>query len=201
MLGIIPCFVLISLIILEFIYFYLVIWFFYFFVKHLHSLSSPVDGIDPNFKMESQNKRTPLHAAAEGGHGEICHMLVQVRFLMIGFFLLFFWASCEKNISIGICLKTALFSILFFRLVQTWTSVMMIIGRHWWRPVRTTTWRRSCTCWELEPTPHTRYTWPLTQSQWRGNLTGCLFTWNKVNTIKDFQVWFPGGFVCKVKGQ
>ncbi|CAF93568.1 unnamed protein product, partial [Tetraodon nigroviridis] len=36
-----------------------------------------VDGIDPNFKMESQNKRTPLHAAAEGGHSEVCHMLVQ----------------------------------------------------------------------------------------------------------------------------
>lgn len=39
----------------------------------------PVDGIDPNFKMESQNKRTPLHAAAEGGYKDICHMLVQVR--------------------------------------------------------------------------------------------------------------------------
>uniref|UniRef100_A0A669BE55 Euchromatic histone-lysine N-methyltransferase 1b n=1 Tax=Oreochromis niloticus TaxID=8128 RepID=A0A669BE55_ORENI len=37
----------------------------------------PVDGIDPNFKMESQNKRTPLHAAAEGGYKDICHMLVQ----------------------------------------------------------------------------------------------------------------------------
>ncbi|XP_077592922.1 histone-lysine N-methyltransferase EHMT1-like isoform X1 [Stigmatopora nigra] len=36
-----------------------------------------VEGIDPNFKMESQNKRTPLHAAAEGGQKEICHMLVQ----------------------------------------------------------------------------------------------------------------------------
>ncbi|XP_041666969.1 histone-lysine N-methyltransferase EHMT1 isoform X2 [Cheilinus undulatus] len=36
-----------------------------------------VDGIDPNFKMDSQNKRTPLHAAAEGGYKEICHMLVQ----------------------------------------------------------------------------------------------------------------------------
>ncbi|XP_061590466.1 histone-lysine N-methyltransferase EHMT1 isoform X2 [Cololabis saira] len=36
-----------------------------------------VDGIDPNFKTESQNKRTPLHAAAEGGHKDICHMLVQ----------------------------------------------------------------------------------------------------------------------------
>lgn len=38
----------------------------------------PVDGIDPNFKMDSQNKRTPLHAAAEGGYKDICHMLVQV---------------------------------------------------------------------------------------------------------------------------
>lgn len=38
----------------------------------------PVDGIDPNFKMESQSKRTPLHVAAEAGHQEICHMLVQV---------------------------------------------------------------------------------------------------------------------------
>ncbi|XP_049460319.1 histone-lysine N-methyltransferase EHMT1 isoform X2 [Epinephelus fuscoguttatus] len=36
-----------------------------------------VDGIDPNFKMESHNKRTPLHAAAEGGYTDICHMLVQ----------------------------------------------------------------------------------------------------------------------------
>ncbi|XP_055009201.1 histone-lysine N-methyltransferase EHMT1-like, partial [Boleophthalmus pectinirostris] len=36
-----------------------------------------VDGIDPNFKMDSQNKRTPLHAAAEAGHADICHMLVQ----------------------------------------------------------------------------------------------------------------------------
>lgn len=39
----------------------------------------PVDGIDPNFKMDSQNKRTPLHAAAEGGFTDICHMLVQVN--------------------------------------------------------------------------------------------------------------------------
>jgi len=38
-----------------------------------------VDGIDPNVKMDSQNKRTPLHAAAEGGYKDICHMLVQVR--------------------------------------------------------------------------------------------------------------------------
>ncbi|KAM4664875.1 histone-lysine N-methyltransferase EHMT1 isoform 2-T2 [Discoglossus pictus] len=36
-----------------------------------------VDGIDPNFKMEQQSKRTPLHAAAEMGHTDICHMLVQ----------------------------------------------------------------------------------------------------------------------------
>ncbi|XP_021269228.1 histone-lysine N-methyltransferase EHMT1 isoform X5 [Numida meleagris] len=36
-----------------------------------------VDGIDPNFKMEHQSKRTPLHAAAESGHVDICHMLIQ----------------------------------------------------------------------------------------------------------------------------
>ncbi|TRY88581.1 hypothetical protein DNTS_034553 [Danionella cerebrum] len=36
-----------------------------------------VDGIDPNFKMETQNKRTPLHVAAEAGHQEVCHMLIQ----------------------------------------------------------------------------------------------------------------------------
>ncbi|MEE6504984.1 hypothetical protein FKM82_005399 [Ascaphus truei] len=36
-----------------------------------------VDGIDPNFKMEQHSKRTPLHAAAETGHTDICHMLVQ----------------------------------------------------------------------------------------------------------------------------
>uniref|UniRef100_A0A8C4HPQ5 Euchromatic histone-lysine N-methyltransferase 1a n=1 Tax=Dicentrarchus labrax TaxID=13489 RepID=A0A8C4HPQ5_DICLA len=36
-----------------------------------------VDGKDPNFLMEGQNKRTPLHAAAAEGHQEVCHMLVQ----------------------------------------------------------------------------------------------------------------------------
>ncbi|XP_075691151.1 histone-lysine N-methyltransferase EHMT1 isoform X1 [Rhinoderma darwinii] len=36
-----------------------------------------VDGIDPNFKMEQNGKRTPLHAAAETGHTDICHLLVQ----------------------------------------------------------------------------------------------------------------------------
>ncbi|XP_078498135.1 histone-lysine N-methyltransferase EHMT1 isoform X2 [Lissotriton helveticus] len=36
-----------------------------------------VDGIDPNFKMDQHSKRTPLHAAAETGHVDICHMLVQ----------------------------------------------------------------------------------------------------------------------------
>lgn len=68
-----------------------VLWFLiwlYFIVKYLHSLSNLVDGIDPNFKMESQNKRTPLHAAAEGGHSDICHMLVQVRVLVIDCVLL-----------------------------------------------------------------------------------------------------------------
>ncbi|XP_075415837.1 histone-lysine N-methyltransferase EHMT1 isoform X3 [Tenrec ecaudatus] len=36
-----------------------------------------VDGIDPNFKMEHQGKRCPLHAAAEAGHVDVCHMLIQ----------------------------------------------------------------------------------------------------------------------------
>uniref|UniRef100_A0A4W6G411 Euchromatic histone-lysine N-methyltransferase 1a n=1 Tax=Lates calcarifer TaxID=8187 RepID=A0A4W6G411_LATCA len=36
-----------------------------------------VDGKDPNFLMDGQSKRTPLHAAAAEGHQEICHMLVQ----------------------------------------------------------------------------------------------------------------------------
>lgn len=86
--------------------------------------------------MESQSKRTPLHAAAEGGYSEICHMLVQVRFLRIVFFFFsFFDVPYEKNIYIGICLKKnsiVLHSILYFysRLVQTWTYAMMIIGRH-----------------------------------------------------------------------
>uniref|UniRef100_A0A667X4Z6 Euchromatic histone-lysine N-methyltransferase 1a n=1 Tax=Myripristis murdjan TaxID=586833 RepID=A0A667X4Z6_9TELE len=42
--------------------------------KVIHLL---VEGKDPNFLMEGQNKRTPLHAAAAEGHHEICHMLVQ----------------------------------------------------------------------------------------------------------------------------
>ncbi|KAM7392086.1 hypothetical protein PAMP_022722 [Pampus punctatissimus] len=42
--------------------------------KVIHLL---VEGKDPNFQMEGQNKRTPLHAAAAEGHQEICHMLVQ----------------------------------------------------------------------------------------------------------------------------
>ncbi|KAG7480473.1 hypothetical protein MATL_G00056510 [Megalops atlanticus] len=36
-----------------------------------------VDGIDPNFRLESQRQRTPLHVAAMGGHREVCHILVQ----------------------------------------------------------------------------------------------------------------------------
>uniref|UniRef100_A0A8C7UM63 Euchromatic histone-lysine N-methyltransferase 1a n=1 Tax=Oncorhynchus mykiss TaxID=8022 RepID=A0A8C7UM63_ONCMY len=42
--------------------------------KVIHLL---VDGKDPNYLMYSQNKRTPLHAAASEGHQEVCHMLVQ----------------------------------------------------------------------------------------------------------------------------
>ena len=47
-------------------------------MEFMHVSLIPVEGIDPNFKMETQNKRTPLHAAAETGQQEICHMLVQV---------------------------------------------------------------------------------------------------------------------------
>lgn len=47
-------------------------------------MSSAVDGIDPNFKMEHQNKRSPLHAAAEAGHVDICHMLIQVGRGLLG---------------------------------------------------------------------------------------------------------------------
>lgn len=46
------------------------------------TLHVAVDGKDPNFLIEGQNKRTPLHAAAAEGHQEICHMLVQVRRLV-----------------------------------------------------------------------------------------------------------------------
>uniref|UniRef100_A0A672GTL0 Histone-lysine N-methyltransferase EHMT1-like n=1 Tax=Salarias fasciatus TaxID=181472 RepID=A0A672GTL0_SALFA len=42
--------------------------------KVIHLL---VNGKDPNFLMDGQNKRTPLHAAAAEGHHEVCHMLVQ----------------------------------------------------------------------------------------------------------------------------
>ncbi|XP_029294652.1 histone-lysine N-methyltransferase EHMT1a [Cottoperca gobio] len=42
--------------------------------KVIHLL---VDGKDPNFLIEGQNKVTPLQAAAAEGHQEICHMLVQ----------------------------------------------------------------------------------------------------------------------------
>nr|XP_057926958.1 histone-lysine N-methyltransferase EHMT1-like isoform X2 [Doryrhamphus excisus] len=36
-----------------------------------------VDGKDPNFLMDGQNKCSPLHAAAAEGHQEICHVLIQ----------------------------------------------------------------------------------------------------------------------------
>lgn len=106
MLGIIPHFLLITPIILEFLC-VIYSWFLYFSGKHLHSLYSPVDGIDPNFKMESQSKRTPLHAAAEGGHSEICHMLVQVRFLIIKCFGVF-WLPYDTGIYFGICLNDSI---------------------------------------------------------------------------------------------
>ncbi|XP_066510425.1 histone-lysine N-methyltransferase EHMT1-like [Hoplias malabaricus] len=36
-----------------------------------------VEGVDPNLQMESERRRTPLHAASAEGHKEICHILVQ----------------------------------------------------------------------------------------------------------------------------
>ncbi|XP_061673707.1 histone-lysine N-methyltransferase EHMT1a isoform X2 [Syngnathoides biaculeatus] len=59
-----------------------------------------VDGKDPNFFMDAQNKHTPLHAAATEGHEEICHMLIQA-----GAYLEMFdeeqrtplMAACENN--------------------------------------------------------------------------------------------------------
>ncbi|KAL2092228.1 hypothetical protein ACEWY4_012026 [Coilia grayii] len=36
-----------------------------------------VEGADPNLTLEGTKRQTPLHAAAAGGHNEICHMLVQ----------------------------------------------------------------------------------------------------------------------------
>lgn len=52
-----------------------------------HRLSPPpgaagpptVDNLDPNFQSDQQSKRTPLHAAAQKGSVEICHVLLQVR--------------------------------------------------------------------------------------------------------------------------
>ncbi|XP_016344564.1 histone-lysine N-methyltransferase EHMT1-like [Sinocyclocheilus anshuiensis] len=40
----------------------------------LHML---VEGVDPNLRMYSEKRKTPLHCAAEEGHKEICHILVQ----------------------------------------------------------------------------------------------------------------------------
>ncbi|XP_067416356.1 histone-lysine N-methyltransferase EHMT2 isoform X2 [Emydura macquarii macquarii] len=36
-----------------------------------------LDNLDPNFQSDQQSKRTPLHAAAQKGHLEICHVLLQ----------------------------------------------------------------------------------------------------------------------------
>ncbi|XP_028851480.1 histone-lysine N-methyltransferase EHMT1a isoform X2 [Denticeps clupeoides] len=36
-----------------------------------------VEGVDPNLKMDGAKRQTSLHAAAEHGHKEICHILVQ----------------------------------------------------------------------------------------------------------------------------
>ncbi|XP_061406235.1 histone-lysine N-methyltransferase EHMT1-like [Lethenteron reissneri] len=38
-----------------------------------------VEGLDPNVAIEGQRKRTPMHGAAERGHVEVLHTLVQLR--------------------------------------------------------------------------------------------------------------------------
>ncbi|CAG5918525.1 unnamed protein product [Menidia menidia] len=59
-----------------------------------------VNGKDPNFLIEGQNRRTPLHAAAAEGHQEICHMLVQAGANLDMFdeeFKTPLMAACENN--------------------------------------------------------------------------------------------------------
>lgn len=51
-------------------------------------LCSLVEGADPNLTMDGTKRQTPLHAAAGGGHNEICHILVQV--LPLAFMCLYF---------------------------------------------------------------------------------------------------------------
>ncbi|XP_016332916.1 histone-lysine N-methyltransferase EHMT1-like [Sinocyclocheilus anshuiensis] len=36
-----------------------------------------LEGVDPNLRMDSEKRKTSLHCAAEEGHKEICHILVQ----------------------------------------------------------------------------------------------------------------------------
>lgn len=47
------------------------------------SLSVSVEGIDPSYQSDSQNRRCALHAAAQRGLLEICYLLVQVRLVQI----------------------------------------------------------------------------------------------------------------------
>ncbi|TRY93170.1 hypothetical protein DNTS_012857 [Danionella cerebrum] len=41
-----------------------------------------VEGVDPNLQIDTEKRMTPLHCAAEEGHTEICHILVQRTPLM-----------------------------------------------------------------------------------------------------------------------
>lgn len=41
-----------------------------------------MEGVDPNLRMDSEKRKTPLHCAAEEGHKEICHILVQVLHML-----------------------------------------------------------------------------------------------------------------------
>uniref|UniRef100_A0A8C1J4U8 Euchromatic histone-lysine N-methyltransferase 1a n=1 Tax=Cyprinus carpio TaxID=7962 RepID=A0A8C1J4U8_CYPCA len=46
----------------------------------LHML---VEGVDPNLQMDSEKRKTPLHCAAEEGHKEICHILLQIQNVLL----------------------------------------------------------------------------------------------------------------------
>ncbi|XP_039515107.1 histone-lysine N-methyltransferase EHMT1a isoform X3 [Pimephales promelas] len=51
----------------------------YFSAKRgeLQRILHMLEGVDPNLRMDSEKRKTPLHCAAEEGHKEICHILVQ----------------------------------------------------------------------------------------------------------------------------
>lgn len=60
----------------------------------MHYVFLQVEGIDPTYQPDSQNRRSALHAAAQRGLLEVCYILLQV---------------CEAIIYLSICLSVSLF--------------------------------------------------------------------------------------------